>query len=105
MCGTIWLDMQDQIKKSPPYWRQTKRLTSVLLLIWGALTFSVLFFARELASLQFFGWPFSFYMAAQGLTLIYVVILGIFSFYSHRIEESRVNADTNANKIASKDAG
>ena len=91
--------MQNKIIKNYSYWRQTKRLTSALLFVWCVLTFSVLFFARELASLQFFGWPFSFYMTAQGLTLIYVLILGIFSFYSHRIEESK-NHD-NANKDAS----
>lgn len=73
-------------KISRPYWRQTRRLTSVLLATWFILTFGILFFARELTSVQFFGWSFSFYMAAQGLTLIYVVILGIFSLYSHRIE-------------------
>ncbi len=88
--------MQEQIKTIRPYWRKTKRLTSILLFVWCILTFSVLFFARELASLHFFGWPFSFYMAAQGLTLIYVLILGIFSFYSHRIERSRLNAGEDA---------
>ena len=73
-------------KNSQPYWQQTRRLTVALLFLWFILTFGILFFARELTSIQFFGWSFSFYMAAQGLTLIYVVILGIFSLYSHRIE-------------------
>ncbi|MBC7404327.1 MAG: DUF4212 domain-containing protein [Cytophaga sp.] len=73
-------------KNRQPYWRQTRRLTVALLILWFILTFGILFFARELTSIQFFGWSFSFYMAAQGLTLIYVVILGIFSLYSHRIE-------------------
>ena len=78
--------MKNPEKFSRPYWRQTRRLTSILLVTWFTLTFGILFFARELTSVQFFGWSFSFYMAAQGLTLIYVVILGIFSLYSHRIE-------------------
>jgi putative solute:sodium symporter small subunit len=88
--------MQDQIGKIYPYWRQTKRLTSVLLIIWCTLTFSILFFARELASLHFFGWPFSFYMAAQGLSLFFVLILGIFSICSHRIERSAKNSREDA---------
>lgn len=92
--------MQEPIKTSRPYWRRTKKLTSILLLVWCVLTFGVLFFARELASLHFFGWPFSFYMAAQGLTLIYVLILGIFSFYSHRIEQSQANVSDAANEGA-----
>jgi putative solute:sodium symporter small subunit len=89
--------MQAQKKISRPYWRQTKRLTSLLLLVWLTLTFCVLFFARELSSFHFFGWPFSFYMAAQGLTLIYVLILGVFSFYSRRIEQSAKSASEDIN--------
>jgi putative solute:sodium symporter small subunit len=92
--------MQEQIKTIRPYWRQTKKLTSILLFVWGTLTFGVLFFARELASFQFFGWSFSFYMAAQGLTLIYVLILGTFSLYSHRIEQLHLNAQETANEEA-----
>lgn len=67
------------------YWRRTKRLTAVLLASWGLLSFGILFFARELSGLSFFGWPFSFYMAAQGLTLIYVLILAIYSLGMRRI--------------------
>ena len=85
------LNMQKQTRTFELYWRRTKRLTAILLLAWFAMTFTVLFFARELASLLFFGWPFSFFMAAQGLTLIYVLILGIFSFYSRRIEQSSIS--------------
>lgn len=77
------------------YWRQTKRLTVTLLAVWLVMTFGILFFARELTSIRFFGWTLSFYMAAQGLTIMYVILLGIFSLCSHRIEErdNRYNKD------------
>ncbi|MFZ6771243.1 DUF4212 domain-containing protein [Undibacterium sp. SXout7W] len=79
-------DMDKPLKKiKSPYWRQTRRLTTLLLFFWAALSFGVLFFARELSSVTFFGWPFSFYMAAQGLTLSYVFILGIYSLCMHYI--------------------
>ena len=67
------------------YWRHTRRLTTFLLFFWAALSFGVLFFARELSGVTFFGWPFSFYMAAQGLTLSYVLILAIYSLCMHYI--------------------
>jgi putative solute:sodium symporter small subunit len=92
--------MQEKIKTIRPYWRQTKKLTRILLLVWCVLTFSVLFFARELASFHFFGWPFSFYMLAQGLTLIYVLIIGIYSFYSRRIEQSHLDLIKDASEKA-----
>lgn len=71
-----------------PYWRHTRRLTSVLLASWTLLTFGILYFARELAGLSFLGWPFSFYMAAQGLTLIYVLLLAIYSLCMRKIARS-----------------
>ncbi|MBI3285097.1 MAG: DUF4212 domain-containing protein [Burkholderiales bacterium] len=67
------------------YWRQTKRLSATLLASWFLLNFCILFFARELSNFSFFGWPFSFYMAAQGLTLIYVLILAIYSLCMRKI--------------------
>jgi putative solute:sodium symporter small subunit len=59
------------------YWRRTMRLTSLLLVLWLAVTFGVAFFAREL-SFQFFGWPFSFWVGAQGAVVVY---LGIVFWY------------------------
>lgn len=60
------------------YWAQTRRLTAVLLLIWFAVTFVGAFFARELR-FSFLGWPFSFYMAAQGSLLVYLLIVFLYA--------------------------
>jgi putative solute:sodium symporter small subunit len=61
------------------YWLQTRLLTVLLLAFWAALVFGTLFFARELATIDFFGWNLSFYMLAQGLTLSFVLILAVYS--------------------------
>lgn len=66
-------------------WHRTRTLTIALFSLWFLMTFLTLFFARELSALRFFDWPFSFYMAAQGLSLFYVGLLAIFSWQSHRI--------------------
>lgn len=50
-------------------------------------TFSIIFFARELSTVSFFGWPFSFYMAAQGLTLLYVVIVFVYAKRMHYLDK------------------
>ena len=47
------------------YWSKNLRITAFLLSIWFFVTFVVVFFAREL-TFNFFGWPFSFWVAAQG---------------------------------------
>lgn len=71
------------------YWRRTLRLTAALLLLWFAVTFGVAFFAREL-SFTLFGWPFSFWVAAQGALIVYCVIVW---FYARRMDRYDDEAD------------
>jgi len=66
------------------YWRQTRRLTWQLLLLWLVLTFASIFFARDLTALRFFGWPLSFYMVAQGVVLLYTAII---AFYAYKMKQ------------------
>ena len=68
------------------HWRHTRRLTLWLLLAWFATTFGVVFFARQLATLQVFGWPISFYMAAQGSVLVYVLIVALYAWRMRRLD-------------------
>lgn len=68
------------------YWRATRRLTAILLLAWIATGFLAVFFARELADLTIFGWPLSFYLAAQGASLVYLAIIGIYAWRMRRLD-------------------
>ncbi|NCW02517.1 MAG: DUF4212 domain-containing protein, partial [Betaproteobacteria bacterium] len=47
------------------YWQKNLNITAILLAIWFVVTFVVAYFARDL-SFTFFGWPFSFWVGAQG---------------------------------------
>ena len=62
------------------HWRSNLRLTAFLLSIWFVVTFVVSYFARDL-SFRFFGWPFSFWMGAQGALVVYCVIVWIYAWY------------------------
>lgn len=73
-------------EKHVDYWRKNLRVTAILLSIWFVATFVMAFFARELATINFFGWPLSFYMAAQGSLIIYVVIIGYYAWYMHKLD-------------------
>ena len=68
------------------YWRKNLRITALLLSIWFVATFVVIYFARELATINFFGWPLSFYMAAQGSLIIYVLIIGYYAMYMRKLD-------------------
>jgi len=61
--------------KHQEYWSRNLKLTIVLLAIWFVVTYVMAWFAIPLAEINFFGWPFSFYMAAQGSLIIYVLII------------------------------
>ena len=61
------------------HWQRTRRLSFGLLAVWLAATFGSVFFARELATLSLFGWPLSFYLAAQGAALISLAIVGAYA--------------------------
>lgn len=61
-------------------WHKTRRFTFSLLLAWFFTTFIALFFARELDNIVIFGWSLSFFMAAQGLTLFYLALLGLYAW-------------------------
>ncbi len=67
------------------YWQKNLRLTAVLLAIWFVVTFVVGFFARDL-NFTFFGWPFSFWMGAQGALVIYVLIIGYYAYYMNKLD-------------------
>ena len=71
--------------KLQEYWRRNLNLTAVLLLIWFLVTYVVGYMARDL-SFNFFGWPFSFWMAAQGSLVIYVVIIWFYARYMNALD-------------------
>jgi putative solute:sodium symporter small subunit len=62
-------------QKHKEYWGRNLKITGVLLFIWFLVTFVMGYFAIPLAEINFFGWPLSFYMSAQGSLIIYVLIL------------------------------
>jgi putative solute:sodium symporter small subunit len=67
------------------YWRKNLRITAILLGIWFVVTYVMAYFARDL-SFNFFGWPFSFYMAAQGSLAIYVAIIWFYANYMNKLD-------------------
>lgn len=88
-------DSPDAALRQKQYWVRARRLTMQLLAIWLAGTFGCIFFARELSACAFFGWPLSFYLAAQGVVLLYVAIVGVYAFNMHLLDKTLRNDDGN----------
>lgn len=68
------------------YWRKNLRITGILLAIWFVVTYVVGYFARDL-NFTFFGWPFSFWVGAQGALVVYVCLIGYYAYYMNKLDQ------------------
>ena len=73
-------------QKHHEYWRKNVRITAILMVIWFVITYGVGFFARDL-SFSFFGWPFAFWVGAQGALALYVALIGFYAWYMNKLDQ------------------
>jgi len=72
-------------QKHLEYWSKNLRITGILLFIWFVATFVIGYYSRDL-TFNFLGWPFSFYMMAQGSLIIYVIIIWFYARYMNNLD-------------------
>ena len=68
------------------YWLLFSQWVTVLLAIWFVVTYVVGYEAREL-NFNFFGWPFSFWVGAQGALVVYVLIIAYYAHYMNNLDK------------------
>jgi putative solute:sodium symporter small subunit len=73
-------------QKHQEYWRKNLTITAILLTIWFVVTFVISYFARELNQFTLLGFPFAFYMAAQGALIIYILIIWYYARYMNNLD-------------------
>ena len=73
-------------EKHRAYWHRNLLITAILLFIWFVVTFVEGWYARELNALTFLGFPFGFYMSAQGSLVVYVVLIWIYARYMNKLD-------------------
>lgn len=83
-------------EKHHAYWRKNLRLTAVLLAIWFVVTFVVGYFARDL-NFSFFGWPFSFWVGAQGSLVVYMLIIWYYARTMNQMDQEHGVAELEEN--------
>lgn len=69
------------------HWRAVRAWTLCLLLAWSLVTFGIAWHARAL-DFRFFGWPFSFWVAAQGALLVYLGLVALYAWAARRLDEA-----------------
>lgn len=67
------------------YWMRARRITWLIVGLWFGVTFVATWFAREL-DVVVFGWPFSFYLAAQGAPIFYIVLVIWYGRHMERLD-------------------
>ena len=67
------------------YWSANLRITGILMFIWFFVTFVLGYFARDL-NFTFFGWPFSFWVGAQGALVVYCLIIWYYQHYMDKLD-------------------
>ena len=74
-------------EKLKQYWSANVRITSIILLIWFVVTYVAIFFVNELnAMIPSFltGFPFGYYMGAQGSLIVFVVLIFYYANYMNK---------------------
>ena len=72
--------------KHNEYWSKNLVRTGILLFIWFVATFVEIWFARELNTVTFLGFPLAFYFSAQGSLIVYVALIGIYAVLMRKLD-------------------
>lgn len=69
------------------HWGKTKSLMFISLAVWFIFSFAIHYFAADLNSISFIGFPLGFYMAAQGSLIVFVILIFWFARQQNKIDE------------------
>ena len=62
-------------EKAMAYWKYNVKLTTIVMVIWFVVTYVCTYFVKELNNIVIFGFPFGYYMGAQGSLAIFVILI------------------------------
>ena len=78
--------MSDDALQRETHWNKTRNLMIIHMIIWFFFSYLLHWFAPQLDNLNFFGFPFGYYMAAQGSIFAFVIQLFIFVKQQEKID-------------------
>jgi putative solute:sodium symporter small subunit len=77
--------MADQTDPQQLFQRKVRRLTWACMAVWVGVTLVPIYGARRL-NFELWGWPFNFWMAAQGCVLVYLAVVVVYAWLVNRWE-------------------
>jgi putative solute:sodium symporter small subunit len=72
-------------EKLKAYWRYNVKITTIVMVVWFVVTYVATFFVKELNNIVIFGFPFGYYMGAQGSLAVFVFLI---FWYANRMNKA-----------------
>jgi putative solute:sodium symporter small subunit len=74
-------------EKLEAYWKENKVLTTVILIIWFVVSYGAAFIVNVLNKITISGFPFGYYMGAQGSIAIFVILIFYYAARMNKIDK------------------
>lgn len=68
------------------YFREKNRYMILYFIIWAAVSYGVVLFAEPLSTLYFNGFPFHYFMGAQGALAVFIILLFVNAIVGDKID-------------------
>ena len=92
MASTRTMDVS---QRRQGHWRDNRRLTGLLLLVWAVATVVVVYWPQDWGATAWWG-PLGFWLTAQGLLLLYWVLVALYDWRMNAIDRRWGLEDTEA---------
>ena len=70
------------------HWSSTFWLTIVVLILWFIFSFGVHWYAKDLNTMTFMGFPLGYYLAVQGSLAVFVILIFVQNWIQDAIDSS-----------------
>ena len=78
---------ENQTTNYEQHWAKSRSLTILVLVIWALFGIVVPFFAQQLNSMSFLGFPLGYYFCVQGSLIIFVLLIVFQNFRQDSIDD------------------
>lgn len=69
------------------HWERSRTLTITVLVLWAIAGFVIPWFAKDLNSMSFLGFPLGYYFCVQGSLAIFVILIFFQNWQQDKIDE------------------
>lgn len=73
--------------KADAYFREKNTYMIIYFILWATVSFGVVLFAEPLSKIYFNGFPFHYFMGAQGALAVFIILLFVNSIIGDKIDK------------------